>query len=274
MENNSIYDHCQIIIKEIKKKDNVNLQAHVRQPNDVGTIKFWADKAKYWSGVFGSFDYIIFGVAIGAFSNINISYFWATILTIGLNIFILLGRQALMWEYDLKTLEGRLGIDAIYFNALAPVDSVYGNKRGVLIVVIIGIITCTAGLVGQARIYKDSFETPYFTWEPSPDFQLNPIFNMLAMNLLNLFCAFLSLYFYFKLIGCVSYEFGEGQESLFFFTKNNNQRIYYHPNKLELVMVLLNKDHLNTFARECRVNHVYLELVFNKNGERRICGIE
>ncbi|EAL66690.1 hypothetical protein DDB_G0281417 [Dictyostelium discoideum AX4] len=303
MENNSNCNHCQTIIKEIRKQDNVNLQAHEKQPNDVGTIKYRADQAGHWRGAFNGFDYIIFGVAVGAFSNINMSYFWATILTIGLNFFILLGRQALMWEYDLKKLDGKLSIDASYFNALAPVDSVYGNKRGVLIVVIIGIITCTAGLVEQARIYKDSFQTPYFYWEPSPDFQLNPIFNMFAMNLLNLFCAFLSLYFYFKLTGCVSYEFDvRGQKSLFFYspcignrtviinngnnnqnqggsisqTNNNtsNQPIYYHPNKLELVMILLDKKHLNIFARECRANHVYLELEFDETRGRRICGIE
>ncbi|EAL66517.1 hypothetical protein DDB_G0281915 [Dictyostelium discoideum AX4] len=153
--------HCQTVIKEINKKDNVNLKKHEKQPNDIGKIKFWPDQAIYWRGVFDGFDYIIFGVAVAAFSNINMSCFWATILTIGLNFFILLGRQALMWEYDLKKDEGRLSIESSYFNSLAPVDSVYGNKIGVLIVVIIGMITCTTSLIVQALIYKDSFKKTF-----------------------------------------------------------------------------------------------------------------
>ncbi|KAM9950406.1 hypothetical protein ACTFIT_011657 [Dictyostelium discoideum] len=263
--------HCQTVIKEINKKDNVNLKKHEKQPNDIGKIKFWPDQAIYWRGVFDGFDYIIFGVAVAAFSNINMSCFWATILTIGLNFFILLGRQALMWEYDLKKDEGRLSIESSYFNSLAPVDSIHLKK-------------------------------PFFFWEPSSDFQFNPIFNMFTMNFLNLFCAFLSLCFYFKLIGCVHYEVDGTHKSLFYYSPcqqifkktvivnngNNNQHqynsiietqnyfnqpIYYSPNKLELVMILLEKDHLNKFARECRKNRVHLELVFNKSETDRICGL-
>ncbi|KAM9998011.1 hypothetical protein ACTFIY_007660 [Dictyostelium cf. discoideum] len=302
-QNSSCYcAHCQTIIKEINKKDNVNLKKHEKQPNDIGKIKFWPDQAIYWRGVFDGFDYIIFGVAVAAFSNINMSYFWATILTIGLNFFILFGRQALMCkEYDLKKFEGRLSIESSYFNALASVDSVYGNKIMVLIVVIIGMFTCTTGLIVQALIYQDSFQTPYFFWEPSSDFQFNPIFNMFAMNFLNLFCAFLSLCFYFKLIGCVGFEIDGAEKSLFYYSpceetikktvivknenhsqleynsvkqnKNYNQQIFYNPNKLELVMILLEKDHLNKFVRECRKNRVHLELVFNKSETDRICGL-
>ncbi|KAM9959471.1 hypothetical protein ACTFIR_000547 [Dictyostelium discoideum] len=228
------------------------------------------------------------------------SYFWATILTIGLNFFILLGRQTLMWEYDLKKFEGRLSIESSYFNSLATVDSVYGNKICALIVVIIGMIACTIGLIVQALIYKDSFKKPFFFWEPSSDFQFNPIFNMFAMNFLNLFCAFLSLCFYFKLIGCVDYEVDGTHKSLFYYSPsqqifkktvivnngNNqnqynsiqpqnyfNQPIFYNPNKLELVMILLEKDHLNKFVRECRKNRIHLELAFNKSETDRISGL-
>ncbi|KAM9999058.1 hypothetical protein ACTFIZ_002629 [Dictyostelium cf. discoideum] len=302
MENNSCCcTHCQTVIKEINKKENVNLKKHEKQDGDSGTIKFWPDQAIFWRGVFDGFDYIIFGVAVAAFSNINMSYFWATILTIGLNFFILLGRQALMWEYDLKKLEGKLSIESSYFNALAPVDSVYGTKRSVLIIVVMGMIICVAGLVEQILIYKDSFVAPYFSWKASSDFELIPIFNMFAMNFLNLFCAILSLFFYFRLIGCVDCKVDGAEKSLFYYLpchqiKNrtvivnndqhqynfthqinssyyNSQPIYYHPNKLELVMILLEKEHLNKFARESRINKVHLELVFNKTERERVCGL-
>ncbi|KAM9997802.1 hypothetical protein ACTFIY_007444 [Dictyostelium cf. discoideum] len=270
MENPRTIKKLRKIKRLIKRRENVNLLRYQPQDDDTSTIQYWPDDAIYWRGIFSGFDYIIFGVAVGAFSNINMSYFWASVLTLGLNFFILLGRQALMWEFDLKNLQARLMVDAFYFNALAPVDSQYGSKKGVFFAVILGIIICSGGLVEQARIYKNSFQDPYFSWEPSPDFQLDPIFNMFVINLLNLFCAILNLFFYFKLTRCVSY----GNQTPFFYSLplvgGNNINQSYHPNKLELVMILLDKQHLNKFARECNKNHIYLQLEGVR--ERRIIG--
>ncbi|KAN0055219.1 hypothetical protein ACTA71_008318 [Dictyostelium dimigraforme] len=280
----------QEILRAIRIQENVNLRGFARPLDDNGRIRFWPDQALFWKGAFDFLDYIILCVSVAAFSNINVFYFWATVLTVGLNFFILLGRAVLMWEYNLGKFDGKLSVESTYFNALAPVDSVYGNKLCGLIVAVCGIAVCTTGIIFQVLIYKDFFTLAHLPWDPSSSsLHLDPIFNVFVMNFLNLFCAFFSLIFYFKLIGCVKMEKSNNAlKSLFFYQQlenndestngntndgantNNNGIKFYNPNKLELVMILLDKEHLNQFARESSKNGVYLSLEFNIN---RISGI-